>query len=83
MVSSFNAKFCVSKAKWKIHKNSTCCFEQILKVASYKLTAVWLLISHLINYPNKTAGHVGPEHSGVDRPVETYIHQLLADLNAV
>ena len=41
------------KASSKPHKDGACCFEQILKAATYKTAAVRPLTSHLINYPNK------------------------------
>ena len=28
------------KARWELHKNATCCFEQILEAASYKTAVV-------------------------------------------
>ena len=28
------------KARWKLHKDATCCFEQILETAFYKTAAV-------------------------------------------
>ena len=52
------------KAKWELHKNAAYRFEQILKAVLYKTAAVWLLTSHLTNYPSKmsktvsTAGEV-------------------------
>ena len=37
------------KARWELHKNAACCFEQVLEAASDK-TAVWPVTSHLRNY---------------------------------
>ena len=45
------------KAHWKLHKNDTCYFEQIMETAHHKITAVPPLNSHLTNHPirmNKT-----------------------------
>ena len=41
------------KARWKLHKSVTCCFEQNLQAAIYKTTNVWLLTFHLKNYSSK------------------------------
>ena len=39
------------KARWELHKNATCRFQNILETAVYKTAAVWPLTSHLINQP--------------------------------
>ena len=41
------------KAKWELHKNAKCCFEQILEAALYENAVVWLLASNLTNHPSK------------------------------
>ena len=39
---------------WKeLHKNATCCFEQIMEAKPYKTAAVRSLTAYLPNYPNK------------------------------
>ena len=38
------------KARWELHKNAPCYFEQILEVTPDK-TAIWPLISHLEKHP--------------------------------
>ena len=35
------------KAKWKLHKNATCCFEQNLETTPYETAAGQSLTSHL------------------------------------
>ena len=48
------------KARWVLHKNAGSYFEQILKAAPNKTTAIWPITSHLTNHPrktNKNAGH--------------------------
>ena len=52
------------KARWELYKNATCCFKQILEVATHKAAAVRPFISHLINHPSEqdmleTAGEAG------------------------
>ena len=44
------------KARWKLHNDTACCFEQILEVAPNKTTAVWPLAFYL------TAGEVEQTH---------------------
>ena len=41
------------KARWEVHKNAACSFEQILEVAPYRTAAVWPLTSNLTNHPRK------------------------------
>ena len=43
------------KATWEWHKDTACCFEQILEAAAYKTVAVLSLTSHFTNYPSKTS----------------------------
>ena len=43
------------KARWKLHKDAACCFEQILEAAPYKTAAVQPFTSHLTNDPSKTS----------------------------
>ena len=43
------------KARCALHKDATCCFEQILEAASYKTATVQPLTSHLTNHPSKTS----------------------------
>ena len=43
------------KARWELHKNAACCFEQILEAAPYKTAVVRPLTSYLINHPSKTS----------------------------
>ena len=40
------------KTKWELHKNATCCFEQILVAKWHKTAAVWPHTSHLTDHPN-------------------------------
>ena len=50
------------KARWELHKDAACCFEQILEAAPYKTAVVQPLASHLKNHPsnmNKTADEAG------------------------
>ena len=42
------------KARWKLHKNATCCFEQILEATLDKTAVVRPTTSHLTNHPSKT-----------------------------
>ena len=42
------------KARWGLHKDAVCSSEEILEVATEKTATVWLLTSHLTNYPSKT-----------------------------
>ena len=42
------------KAWWELHKNATCCLEQILEATAYKTAAVRLPTSHLTKYSSKT-----------------------------
>ena len=44
-----------NRARWVLHKNATCCFEQILEAAPYKTAALQPLISNLTN---QAAGEV-------------------------
>ena len=41
------------KGKYKLRKNTVCCFEQILEATHYKSATVRPLNSHLINHPSK------------------------------
>ena len=41
------------KERWKLHKNVTSYFEQILETTSHKTVAVQPLTSHLKNHPSK------------------------------
>ena len=41
------------KARWKLHKDAMCYFEQILKKAPHKIAVIWPLVSHLINHSSK------------------------------
>ena len=41
------------KARWELHKDVACCFEQILEAAAYKTAVVRPLTSHLTNHPSK------------------------------
>ena len=47
-------KMLEEKARWELHKTSTCCLEQIQEVTPYKIAAVRPLISHLTNYSRET-----------------------------
>ena len=38
------------KARWELHINVTCYFEQILEKTPYKTAAVWLPTFHLTNH---------------------------------
>ena len=59
--NSFNLSpcqyYCVvahdEKAKWELHTDATCCFEQILEDAHFKTASVRPLTSHLTNHPRK------------------------------
>ena len=46
-------KMSEEKARWKLHKNAACCFEQILEAAPCKTEAVWPLTSYLTNNQSK------------------------------
>ena len=81
------------KAKLKLHKNTKCCFEQILEAPSYKTVTVRPLTSHLKNYPSTRHGWRNkdelmsdiflwtPIHGSacVELQAKTYLHQLCAD----
>ena len=41
------------KDRWEQHKDTTCCFEQILEAASNKMTAIWPLTSYFTNHSSK------------------------------
>ena len=41
------------KARWELHKNAMCCFQQIFEPKLHKRAAVWPLTSHLKNHPSK------------------------------
>ena len=41
------------QARWELHKDATCCFEQIVEAALYKTAAVQLCSSHFTNHPSK------------------------------
>ena len=41
-------------ARWELHKNVACCFEQILEATPEKTASVWPLVSYLTNHPSKT-----------------------------
>ena len=41
------------KARWELHKQAVCCFEQKLETACYKTAAVQPLTSHLTSHPSK------------------------------
>ena len=41
------------KARWELHKNAKCCFEQILKVRLHKRATIGPLTSYLTNHPSK------------------------------
>ena len=38
------------KARWELHKDAACCFEQLLEAAPHITAAVWPLTSHLTNH---------------------------------
>ena len=42
------------KARQELHKNTVCCFEQILEATPNKTAVVWTLTSHLTDNPSKT-----------------------------
>ena len=66
------------KARWVLHKDAVCCFEQILKPAPYKTAAVWPLNFHLINHPRRTR----PVGTSVNWPAKVYIYKLCKDTGA-
>ena len=84
-------KYPEKKTRWKLHKDATCGFEQILEAAPHKTAAVQLLISHLTNHAehcwkskDKLISNVllwtpTDEHTSVDQPAKTYIHQFCMD----
>ena len=41
------------KARWELHKNPACNFEQILEATPHKKAVVQPLISHLTNHQDK------------------------------
>ena len=47
------------KARWKLHKNAACCFEQILEAMPRKTATVRPLTSHHTNHPSKMNKHAG------------------------
>ena len=47
-------EMCKEKARWEQLQNDTRCFEQILKAATHKTTAVLSLTCHLTSHPSKT-----------------------------
>ena len=56
MKMDFNQTF-GEKARWELHKDTVCCFEQILEESPHKTVTVQSLISLLTNCPsnkNKT-----------------------------
>ena len=55
---------CLKKARWKLHKDSACCFQQILEVEPNKTATIWPFNSHLtkgvsLRCNGKSAGHLG------------------------
>ena len=46
-------KTLVEKARWELHKNAACYFQQILEAALCKTAVVQLLTYHFANYPRK------------------------------
>ena len=42
------------KARWELHKDTMCCFEQNLEAMTHRTAAVKPLTSHLTNHPSKT-----------------------------
>ena len=46
-------KMSKEKARWKQHENVVCCFEQIMRIAAYKIAVVWQLTSNRTNHPSK------------------------------
>ena len=89
----------VSNTNWlhhfdgELHKDSTYCFEQILKAVPYKTAAVQPLTSHLTNHWCKMSRELLEKqrqtnillwtqihgHINMGWPAKTYIHQLCAD----
>ena len=41
------------KARWELHKNSTCYFEQIPQATPHKIATIWPFTAHLTNHPSK------------------------------
>ena len=83
-----------AKARWELHKDAVCCFEQILEAAPHKTATVLPPASHLTSHPIKTrhAGHCKDGlisdvlllssthgHTSLSPSVNTYIHQFCPD----
>ena len=49
----------LSTIKWKLHKDTSYCFEQISKAVLSKTAVLQLLISHLAYIPKKARRHAG------------------------
>ena len=83
------------KARWRLRKNVSFCFEQILAATIYKTATVWPLTSHLRNHPNEINSLCWEllrminslvkfwtpthGHTSISRTARTYIEQLCAD----
>ena len=83
------------KARWTLHKDAMCCFEQILEATPNKTVTVEPLASQLKNHPSKTnktcwallekQGQTHKQHSSTNRPTiiarsaKTDIQQLCLD----
>ena len=69
------------KARYELHTDTACCFEQILLSAPYKKAVIYPLTSHLTNHLNKTNKIYGIllEKSGQTHkrkfPIDTWTHQ--------
>ena len=76
------------KARWKLHKDTACCFEQILEVTYYKTATEWLLTFDLKvhckggkDITHEQCSFISPTHGYIciGWSVKTYIHQLYMD----
>ena len=80
------------KARWELHKNAVCWFEQILEAAPHKTAAARPRISNLRIHPSKTnktwrtlLEKQGQTHTSMDSftrtnlPARNNLHQLCAD----
>ena len=82
------------KARWELHKNATCCFEQILEATPNKTAAVQPLTSHLKGH-SRHVGHCCRikdklisnilqwiptyGHASDSQQARTHLHQLCVD----
>ena len=69
------------KTRWEQYKNFMNYIEQILKATPLKTSAVWLLTSHLKNYPikmNKTCGTLLEKQGLISNDQKTPAHERVS-----